>query len=65
MTTITISKLLGQIRCAELRARIAANEATAVALAYRRPRLGGLIDAAAALAMLDEAGLLPPDEVSS
>ena len=48
-----ITFLLGQIRCAELRARIAANElrATAVALA------GGLIDAPAALAMLDEAGL--------
>ena len=68
MTTITITKpepaatespfdfitfLLEQIRCAELRARIAANElrATAVALA------GGLIDAPAALAMLGEAGL--------
>ena len=68
MTTITITKpepaatespfdfitfLLEQIRCAELRARIAANElrSTAVALA------GGLIDAPAALAMLDDAGL--------
>jgi len=68
MTTITITKpepaatepssdfttfLLAQFRCAELRARIAANElrATAVALA------GGLIDAPAALAMLDDAGL--------
>ena len=56
-----ITFLLGQIRCAELRARIAANElrATAVALA------GGLIDAPAALAMLHETGLLPPVEASS
>jgi hypothetical protein len=76
MTTITITKpistaiepssdfitfLLGQIRCAELRARVAANElrATAVALA------GGLIDAPTALAMLDETGLLPLVEGSS
>ena len=53
--------LLGQIRCAELRARLAANEfkATATALA------GGLIDAPTALAMLDEAGLLPAIEASS
>jgi len=53
--------LLGQIRCAELRARVAANElrATAVALA------GGLIDAPTALAMLDETGLLPLVEGSS
>ena len=56
-----ITFLLGQIRCAELRARIAANElrATAVALA------GGLIDAPTALAMLDETGLLPLVEGSS
>ena len=48
-----ITFLLGQIRCAELRARIAANElrATAVALA------GGLIGAEDAIAMLGEAGL--------
>jgi hypothetical protein len=48
-----ISFLLGQIRCAELRARIAANElrTTAVALA------GGLIGGEDALAMLGEAGL--------
>ena len=56
-----ITFLLGQIRCAELRARIAANElkATAVALS------GGLIGAEAALAMLDETGLLPLVEASS
>jgi hypothetical protein len=48
-----ITFLLGQIRCAELRARIAVNElrATAVALS------GGLIGAEDALAMLGEAGL--------
>jgi hypothetical protein len=48
-----ITFLLGQIRCAELRARIAANQlrATAVALA------GGLIGAEDAVAMLSEAGL--------
>jgi hypothetical protein len=53
--------LLAQIRCAELRARIAANElrATAVALA------GGLIDGETALATLDETGLLPLVEASS
>ena len=56
-----ITFLLGQIRCAELRARIAANElrATAVALA------GGLIDAPAALAMLRETNLLSLVEASS
>jgi hypothetical protein len=76
MTAITIDKptttatqpssaftnfVLGQIRCAELRARIAANQlkATAVALS------GGLIGAEAAIAMLHEAGLLPLDEASS
>ena len=48
-----ITFLLGQIRCAELLARIGANElrATAVALA------GGLIGAEDAIAMLGEAGL--------
>jgi hypothetical protein len=53
--------LLAQIRCAELRARIAANElrATAVALA------GGLIDAPAALAMLHETDLPSLVEASS
>ena len=56
-----ITFLLGQIRSAELRARIAANElrATAVALA------GGLIDAPAALAMLHETDLPSLVEASS
>jgi len=48
-----ITFLLGQIRCAELRARIAANElkATAVALS------AGWIGAEDAIGMLGEAGL--------
>src|SRR5262249_9594207 len=59
-STFTEYLLIG-FRVTRLRALIAANEieATAAALA------GGLIDAECALAMLDEAGLLPLVEASS
>ena len=46
--------VLSQIRCAELRALIGANELRATAVAPA----GGLIDGEDALASLDEVGLL-------
>jgi hypothetical protein len=53
--------VLGRLRCAHIRMRLALNAIDVAGLALK----GGLIDGETALAMLDEAGLLPLIEASS